>query len=102
MSQQKKKQRNKQEARTSVSISFTLHGWDDYQHWKSNDEAISAEVDRLLCECLRTPFTGTGKPEALRGDLTGYYSRRITKTHRLVYLYEAGTLTVLACRYHYE
>ena len=59
-------------------------------------------VDRLILECLRTPFSGSGKPEALKGDLSGYHSRRITKEHRLVYFYEAGTLTILACRFHYE
>ncbi|MGE8407167.1 MAG: Txe/YoeB family addiction module toxin [Pseudomonas sp.] len=102
MSQQKTKQRNKQDARRDVSVSFTPHGWEDYQHWKAHGEAISIAVDRLIGECLRTPFTGIGKPEALKGDLTGYHSRRITKEHRLVYMYEAGTLTILACRYHYD
>lgn len=101
MSQQKTKQRNKQEARNGVSIAFTPNGWKDYQHWKANDEAISAAVDRLILECLRTPFSGAGKPEALEGVLSGYHSRRITIEHRLIYHYEAGTLTILACRYHY-
>lgn len=102
MSPQKTKQRNKQEARCDVSVSFTPNGWKDYQHCKATDAAISATVDRLIGECLRTPFTGTGKPEALKGDLSGFHSRRVTKEHRLVYLYEAGALTILACRYHYE
>lgn len=102
MSQQKTKQRNKQVARHDVSVSFTPNGWKDYQYWKASNEAISAAVDRLIGECLRTPFSGTGKPEALKGDLSGFHSRRITKEHRLVYLYEEGTLTILACRYHYD
>ncbi len=102
MSQQKTKQRNKEDARHNVSVSFTTIGWKDYQHWKATDEAISMAVDRLILECLRTPFSGSGKPEALKGDLSGYHSRRITKEHRLVYFYEAGTLTILACRFHYE
>lgn len=102
MSQQKTKQRNKQEARHSISVSFSPNGWKDYQHWKATDEAISSGIDRLILECLRTPFAGSGKPEALKGDLSGYHSRRITKEHRLIYFYEAGILTILACRYHYE
>lgn len=102
MSPQKTKQRNKEEARRSVKVSFSPSGWRDYQHWKTSDEAISQAIDRLIGECLRTPFTGTGKPEALKGDLSGYHSRRITKEHRLIYLYEEETLTILACRYHYE
>jgi toxin YoeB len=98
---QKTKQRNKESARIAFKIAFTDEGWEDYQHWKDNDFAISEAVDKLLAEIVRTPFSGTGKPEALKGDLSGYWSRRITKEHRLVYFYEAGSLTVLACRYHY-
>ncbi|MCO8166245.1 Txe/YoeB family addiction module toxin [Pseudomonas sp. 21LCFQ02] len=56
----------------------------------------------LIEETLRTPFSGTGKPEPLKGNLSGFWSRRITREHRLVYLYEGGTLTTIACRFHYE
>ncbi|MGB9089074.1 MAG: Txe/YoeB family addiction module toxin [Pseudomonas farsensis] len=78
-----------------------LPGWDDFEHWRTNDQKIHAEICRLIGECMRTPFDGLGKPEPLKGDLSGYWSRRITKEHRLVYYYGAGTLTVIACRYHY-
>lgn len=98
----KSKTANKQQARKTIKVSFTDHGWDDYQHWKKLDAKISDSVDRLIQECMRTPFTGTGKPEGLKGNLSGFWSRRITREHRLVYLYEAGQLTILACRYHYE
>lgn len=96
------KQRNKQAARTTLKISFTSHGWEEYQHWKANDAEISQAIDALLEECMRTPFQGTGKPEALKGNLSGFWSRRITREHRLVYLFEGDQLIVLQCRYHYE
>ncbi|SDJ64110.1 toxin YoeB [Pseudomonas delhiensis] len=96
------KKRNKAGARKTVSVAFTDHGWDDYQYWKGQDPKISAALDRLIGECLRTPFSGTGKPEALKGNLTGFWSRRITHEHRLVYLFEDGQLFIVQCRYHYD
>ncbi|MCO6059825.1 Txe/YoeB family addiction module toxin [Pseudomonas sp. MOB-449] len=97
----KKKQQNKQQARTTVAVSFTPHGWDDYQHWKVHDRDIHDKIDALISDCLRSPFKGIGKPEPLVGDLSGFWSRRITQEHRLVYLYEDGQLFILQCRYHY-
>jgi toxin YoeB len=98
----KTKQRNKEEARSTVSVAFTPNGWEDYNHWQNADPRIFASLNSLISECLRTPFKGTGKPEPLTGDLSGFWSRRITREHRLVYLYEGGVLTVLQCRYHYS
>ncbi|AAZ38076.1 addiction module toxin Txe (plasmid) [Pseudomonas savastanoi pv. phaseolicola 1448A] len=98
---QKQKQQNKQAARTSVKVAFIDDAWHDYQHWKTSDSDISVSIDSLIAEVMRTPFTGTGKPEALKGDLSGYWSRRINKEHRLVYFYEGGTLTIISCRFHY-
>lgn len=102
MSKRTAKQRNKTEARSTVSISFTSEGWEDYSHWRENDADIFQRLNALLGECLRNPFKGTGKPEPLKGDLSGFWSRRITREHRLVYLYEGGTLTILQCRFHYD
>ncbi|HDS1775993.1 TPA: Txe/YoeB family addiction module toxin [Pseudomonas putida] len=96
------KQRNKNEARDKVSVKFTKEGWEDYCHWQSADLTILGNVNRLIDVCLRTPFTGIGKPEPLKGDLSGLWSRRITREHRLVYFFEASMLTVLQCRYHYD
>lgn len=98
---QKSKLQNKQAVIDDAQVSFLPHGWEDFEHWRSSDSKIHAEVCRLIGECLRTPFEGLGKPEPLKGDLSGYWSRRITKEHRLVYHYGAGTLTVIACRFHY-
>ncbi|MBA1290554.1 Txe/YoeB family addiction module toxin [Pseudomonas japonica] len=98
---QKTKQQNKKAATENVQVSFTPIGWEDFEHWRSTDPKIHAEICRLIGECMRTPFEGLGKPEPLKGDLSGYWSRRITKEHRFVYYYGAGTLTVIACRFHY-
>lgn len=98
----KSKQRNKTEARNTVSVAFTSEGWDDYSHWGKNDADIFERLNSLIGECRRTPFKGTGKPEPLKGDLSGFWSRRITREHRLVYLYEGGQLTILQCRFHYD
>lgn len=62
----KKKESNKEQARTTAKVTFTTNGWEDYQHWKSTDAKISQAIDDFVEECTRTPFTGTGKPEASR------------------------------------
>lgn len=98
----KAKTANKQQARTTTKVSFTDKAWADYQFWKKHDAKVSESVDWLIQECMRTPFTGIGKPEGLKGSLSGFWSRRITREHRLVYMYENGELFILACRYHYE
>ncbi|AON06559.1 Txe/YoeB family addiction module toxin [Pseudomonas aeruginosa] len=98
----KKKESNKEQARTTAKVTFTTNGWEDYQHWKSTDAKISQAIDDFVEECTRTPFTGTGKPEVLKGSLSGFWSRRITREHRFVYLHENNQLFVISCRYHYE
>jgi toxin YoeB len=102
MSQKKKKQQNKNEARNNVAVSFLPHGWAEYQYWSDNDANKHQSINVLIAAILRDPFKGIGRPEPLKGDLTGYWSRRIDKEHRLVYCYEDGTLTVISCRYHYS
>lgn len=99
---QKAKQRNKEKARNTVSVSFTPEGWEDYGHWREKDADTFNTVNALIGECLRTPFKGTGKPEPLKGDLSGFWSRRINRVDRLVYLFEGGTLTIIQCRFHYD
>lgn len=97
---QKTKKRNKAEAK-KVVISFTPNAWDEYTEWQKKDPKVADHINVLLKECQRTPFTGIGKPEPLMGDLTGYWSRRITKEHRLVYLPEDGQIYVVQCMFHY-
>ena len=82
-------------------LTFTPVGWDDYLYWQTQDKKTLKRINHVLREILREPFTGIGKPEPLRENLTGYWSRRIDDTHRLVYAIEEQAIIVVACRYHY-
>jgi toxin YoeB len=94
------KTKNKQAARAAC-LKWTNHAWDEYLWWQQHDPAKVVEINQLIGECLRDPFKGTGKPEPLRHDLSGFWSRRIDKVNRLVYLYEDGVLSIVQCRFHY-
>ena len=82
--------------------SFTPSAWDDYVYWQSQDKKTLKRINNLIKECQRTTFEGIGKPEALLGDLSGFWSRRIDEQHRLVYAVTDAEITIIACRYHYE
>lgn len=84
-----------------MKLTFQEHGWEDFQHWIENDRTTLKKLNRLIQECLRHPFEGTGKPEPLKGDLGGHWSRRIDREHRLVYRVEGEALVIVQCRYHY-
>ena len=88
-----------------MKITFWPTAWDDYLHWQSEDRKTLDRLNALLKEALRDPFRGTGKPEPLAGNLSGWWSRRITREHRLVYRVTgsgaAQALEVAQCRYHY-
>ena len=75
--------------------------WEDYLYWQKNDKRTLRKINSLLKEIDRTPFKGVGSPEPLKHNLSGYWSRRITLEHRLVYRVIDGEITVLQCRYHY-
>lgn len=79
---------------------FAERAWEDYLHWQAQDTKILNRLNMLIRECQRTPFSGAGKPEPLRGDLRDWWSRRITLEHRLVYRVEAESLLIAQCRYH--
>lgn len=83
-------------------LSWTREAWSDYLYWQTQDCKTLRRINRLISETLRSPFTGIGKPEPLRENLTGFWSRRIDETHRLVYAVDGPQLTVISCRYHYE
>ena len=76
--------------------------WDHYVQWLDLDVKTVRKINGLVKECQRTPFTGIGKPEALKGNLRGHWSRRINQEHRLVYRIEADMLIIVQYRYHYE
>ena len=83
-------------------ITWTLAAWEDYQYWQGQDRKTIKRINALLQECLRDPFDGIGKPEPLKENLSGFWSRRIDEANRLIYRVDAHDLVVIACRYHYE
>jgi toxin YoeB len=85
----------------SRTISFTADGWEDYLYWQGHDKQILKKINQLLKDCQRDPFSGIGKPEPLRHELSGAWSRRISDEHRLVYVIVDNDVRVSACRYHY-
>ncbi len=83
-------------------LAWTTAAWADYVYWQGQDRKTLKRINQLLQEMLRHPETGIGKPEPLRANLSGFWSRRIDDTHRLVYAIEDDQIVVIACRYHYE
>ena len=88
-----------------MKVTFDAQAWDEYRNWQAEDAKVLERINLLIEECRRDPFRGTGKPEPLRQNLTGWWSRRITGEHRLVYrvpdIGAEQTLQVAQCRYHY-
>ncbi|MEU0488350.1 Txe/YoeB family addiction module toxin [Nocardiopsis sp. NPDC006139] len=82
-------------------IRFDPGAWGDFQYWLEADKKIARRIVRLIEEMRRTPFEGVGKPEPLKGDLSGYWSRRITDEHRIVYRATESELRIVQVRYHY-
>ena len=88
-----------------MRLVFADRAWEDYLHWQATDPNTPERLNGLIRECQRSPFKGIGKPEPLRGDLQGWWSRRITLEDRLVYRVtgkgEAQQLEIAQCRFHY-
>lgn len=82
-------------------LAWTPAAWSDYLYWQTQDRKTLKRINTLIQATLREPFAGIGKPEPLRENLSGFWSRRIDDTHRLVYIVDAAELTIIACRYHY-
>lgn len=89
-----------------VKVAFLLTGWDSYTYWVENDPKIVVRINELLRDTRRSPFKGLGKPEPLRDNLGGWWSRRINAEHRLVYrLIGKGDdqmIEIMSCRHHYS
>jgi len=83
-------------------LAWTAAAWDDYLYWQTQDRKTLKRINALIQDALRNPFTGIGKPEPLRENLTGFWSRRIDEQNRLVYAVENEDLAIIACRYHYD
>ena len=84
-----------------MKLVFAEQAWEDYLHWQETDKKMLKRINGLIRECCRTPFEGTGKPEALKHALAGYWSRRINDEHRLVYKVDGQALWIAQLRYHY-
>ena len=76
--------------------------WEDYIYWQTQDRKTIKRINRLLQDISRNPNSGTGKPEPLKGEFSGFWSRRIDETNRLVYRIQNGTLEILSCKGHYD
>jgi toxin YoeB len=85
-----------------MRIEFHELAWADYLDWQQTNKAILTRINLLIKEIQREPLSGIGKPEALKHDLSGYWSRRIDDTNRLVYGVENDVLTIVQCRGHYH
>ena len=84
-----------------MKLIFAAEAWDDYLYWHEQDKRMVERINQLIHEIQREPFTGVGKPEALKHALSGYWSRRITDEHRMVYRVEGGDLLIAQLRFHY-
>lgn len=85
-----------------MKLVFADQAWEDLSYWIETDRKIARRVVKLIDNCTRDPFSGIGKPEPLRDRLTGYWSRRITDEHRLVYKVNDDELWIVQARYHYS
>ncbi len=85
-----------------MRIVFTENSWEDYNSWLAEDRKILKKINELVKEIQRIPFTGRGKPEPLRYDLAGFWSRRLDREHRLVYRVEGQEILIYSCKFHYD
>jgi toxin YoeB len=85
-----------------MELVWQTHAREDYLYWQQTDKKVLEKINTLIKDCLRSPFKGIGKPEALKGTYAGFWSRRITDEHRLVYTVKDKRLHILQCRFHYE
>lgn len=84
-----------------MELVWQTHAWEDYIYWQDTDKKMLQRINDLIKDCIRNPFKGIGKPEPLKGNYAGYWSRRISEDHRLVYFVKEGRLHILQCRFHY-
>ncbi len=84
-----------------MNIKFTPEAWADYLYWQEKDKKLLLRVNDLIRDAVRSPFSGLGKPEALRYELRGFWSRRINDEHRLVYRVQENDVEIISVRYHY-
>lgn len=83
------------------NLIFTPEGWDDYQFWLTQDKKTLKKINKLISDAQRTPFEGLGKPEPLKENYAGFWSRRIDDKNRFVYAVSDSAISVIGCRFHY-
>ena len=84
-----------------MNLLWTDEAWEDYLYWQSQDSKTLKRVNQLVRDIQRSPYEGIGKPEPLKGDFSGWWSRRIDDTHRIVYRIKDGAVEIIQCRCHY-
>ncbi|MDA0843879.1 MAG: Txe/YoeB family addiction module toxin [Bacteroidetes bacterium] len=85
-----------------MKLVFSSLAWEDYLYWQQTDKQRLRRINQLIKDILRSPYQGIGKPEPLRLNYTGYWSRRIDKEHRLIYRVTEEQVQIVKCRYHYD
>jgi len=85
-----------------MRITFSKNAWEDYISWQTEDKKMVRKINDLIRDIQRTPFEGIGKPEPLKFELSGYWSGRIDREHRLVYKLRNEELLIFSCRFHYD
>lgn len=83
-------------------IQWDFDAWEDYLYWQGQDKKMLKRINQLVKDICRNPFEGIGKPEPLKGNLTGFWSRRVNEEHRLVYVVEDSAVVIISCRGHYD
>ncbi|OOC09736.1 MULTISPECIES: Txe/YoeB family addiction module toxin [Thioalkalivibrio] len=86
---------------SSRLLCWTDEAWNDYIYWQAQDRKTLRRINKLIADVKRSPLEGIGKPEPLKENLAGFWSRRIDDTHRLVYAVDGSSITIISCRYHY-
>lgn len=84
-----------------MKLIFDQQAWEDYQYWIETDKKILKRINKLIKDIQRTPYDGIGDPEPLKYDWSGFWSRRITREHRLIYAVELNSILIAQCRFHY-
>jgi toxin YoeB len=82
-------------------LAWTNDAWADYVYWQGQDKKTLKRINKLITDTKRSPFEGIGKPEPLKENLSGFWSRRVDESNRLVYAVSDSQITVISCRYHY-
>ena len=85
-----------------MNLTFSKNAWEDYTSWLTEDKKMLKKINDLIKDIHRTPFEGRGKPEPLRYELSGYWSRRIDREHRLVYQVSESEILIFSCKYYYD